>query len=271
VTVTVVRARGHVGLGDDLPLAGGESEHGSPQSESVARFRHDPAQDTAPAWREAPRGGVGIGGMDVEYWMGHALKETEVVKRTEAPEVQTAGYLFRDDRTGIAVREATLSDAPALAAIGARAFQHAHGGGLNRWDLATDVTERFDLARLTTELADRENRMLVALWEGNEIGFAQLRPGRASSGYPGARPLELYGIYVAPDWMGHGVGSHLVRGAFALGRELFFETLWVSVWKGNASARSFLEGWGFRYAGERSIEVGRLQAEVSVLVRPLGG
>lgn len=206
--------------------------------------------------------------MDVKEWLGEALRQTAVSAPTE-PEIPTAGYLLRDERTGIAVREAALKDAPPLAAIGARAFQHAHAGGLNLWDLAADVTERFDLGRLRDELSNPVIRVLVALWEGDAIGFAQLRPATPSFGPPRDRSLELYGIYVAPDWMGQGVGSALVRGAFALGREVRSERIWVSIWKGNGRARSFLEGWGFRHAGERALSVGRRVADVSVLVRPL--
>lgn len=207
--------------------------------------------------------------MNAKDWIHRALTEIDGGFAAEDDEPRTAGYLLRDEATGIAVREATRSDAPALAAIGARAYRHAHGAVLDVFDLADDVTARFDLGRFRSELAESETRVLVAIWEGNEIGFAQLRPCRPSLGLPGARPLELYGLYVAPDWMGNGVGSALVRGAVALAGELGYDSLWCWVWAGNRKAIAFLEGWGFRYAGERRFQVGRTEAEVEILVRPV--
>lgn len=183
---------------------------------------------------------------------------------------ETARYLLRDDATGITVREATLRDAPELAELGARAFRHAHASLLDPWDLAADVTSRFDEAKLRTELSDPDSHWIVAFWDRTLTGFAQLSAGTVPIQVKERLPLELSGVYVAPDWMGHGVGSALIRGSIRLAGHLGRESLWVTAWAGNQRAIDFFEGWGFSTVGGGRFRIGkRGEGELVILARPV--
>lgn len=207
--------------------------------------------------------------MGVHTWIHRAVSEAEGLPARpddSGTELTTAGYLLRDGETGIVVREATLEDAPELAGIGSRALHHSHSGFLDLSGLA-GLTSRVDLPAVRRQMRDPKSRWLVALWERNTVGFAVLREGAASE--PEDRPLEIHGLYVAPDWMGRGVGSVLVKGAVTCARGEAFPVLWTAVVEGNPAAARFFRTWGFEPIGRERYAVGRKHAvNVVVLTRP---
>ena len=143
------------------------------------------------------------------------------VRDLEASSEVTPLYMFRyrTPDTGVEVRDGFASDASALAAIGARAFVHAHSGAIHPVDLA-GVAARFEPAEIRADIDQKRARWLVAQWSGDTVGGAQLRVSDEPAEFAGRHPIELGGIYVAPDWSGYGVGSALVEGCIRLARKL---------------------------------------------------
>jgi GNAT superfamily N-acetyltransferase len=184
--------------------------------------------------------------MDVKDWIRHAVADDT---RALDPEPEqdgddTASYLIRNNESGVAVREATLGDALAIAAVGSRSFRHAHAAVLHPVDLA-GVVSRFDEPEVRKELADPDSRWLVALWAGETVGFAQIRTATLPTNLLGRFPIELHGIFVAPDWSGQGVGRTLIEASSKLALSLGYESLWVRVFAANRAAIAFLEGLKF--------------------------
>ena len=169
----------------------------------------------------------------------------------------TSQYVLFDARTGLAVREASESDAPDLAGIGARAFQHGHAAIFDPLDIVEDVAARFSEARLRVELRDPDAHWLVALWSGASCGFAHLQSATAPLTVGTRLPIELRGVYVAPDWVGHGVGSSLVRGAISMAAGLGYGSLWTCVANENEPAKAFFRHCGFSEASKMPSTVGR--------------
>jgi ribosomal protein S18 acetylase RimI-like enzyme len=203
--------------------------------------------------------------MDPTRWIEKVFLEGQAPAAApdDVAEEPTAGYLMTDAGTGIRIREATEKDAPALAAIAARAFHHAHFEVLDLSSLA-GVARRFDLKTLKREIREASSYFLLAIWDSNPVGFAQLRPGAASPA------LELHGLYVLPDWTRHGVGTTLVRGTVTLARGLGFESLWCGVVEANRGAVSFLQAAGFRKARRERSAIGATRdVAVVILSRPV--
>ncbi len=203
--------------------------------------------------------------MDPTRWIQRAVLEGQAPAAApdDLAEEPTAGYLMTDSGTGIRIREATEKDAPELAAIAARAFHHVHLEVLDLSSLA-GVAGRFDLKTLKREIREASSHCLLAIWESNPVGFAQLRPGAASPA------LELHGLYVSPDWTRHGVGTTLVRGALTLAWGLGFESLWCGVVEANRGAVRFLHAAGFRNVRrERAAIGGKRDVAVLILSRPV--
>jgi ribosomal protein S18 acetylase RimI-like enzyme len=198
--------------------------------------------------------------MDPTRWIQEAILEGQAPAAApdDVAEEPTAGYLMTDEGTGIRVRAATEKDAPELAAIAARAFHHAHFEVLDLRSLA-GVARRFDLKTLRREIREASSHCLLAIWESNPVGFAQLRPGAAYAA------LELHGLYVSPDWTRHGVGTTLVRAALTLARSLGFESLWCGVLEENRGAVRFLHAAGFRNVRRERAAIGETR-DVAVLI-----
>jgi GNAT superfamily N-acetyltransferase len=109
---------------------------------------------------------------------------------------------------------------------------------------------------LAAGLADPDSRWLVALWEGETVGFAQLRTATLPANLPGRLPIELRGLFVAPDWGRHGVGSTLVEASSKLALSLGHESLWVRVFAANRTAVSFMRHQRFERV-HRDLLIGR--------------
>ncbi|HXV63374.1 MAG TPA: GNAT family N-acetyltransferase [Vicinamibacteria bacterium] len=205
-------------------------------------------------------------------WVRQAMEEVQVSggEGDDTLSDTTLRYLFRDEATGLLVREATSEDAAAMAGIGARAFRHAHASLLDPWDMARDITTRFDEEELKRVVAEADSHWLVAIWDRTITGFAQLQSGTIPLQVRGSRPLELRGVYVAPDWMRIGVGSALIRSAVQLAKHLGNESLFVTAWAGNANAIDFFKAWGFAPVGRGPFRIGRRgSGDLVILARPV--
>ena len=192
------------------------------------------------------------------------------VRNLESSGEITPLYLFRyrTPDTGVEVRDGFASDAPTLAAIGSRAFVHTHSGTIHPVDLA-GVASRFDAAEIRTDIETRRSRWLVAQWSRDTVGGAELRISKGPDS-AGEHPMELGGIYVAPDWSGYGVGSALVEACSRLARKLGHDALWVRYFESNHHATEFLEHAGFVVVNRETSVAGlRSQATVLTLARPV--
>ena len=204
--------------------------------------------------------------MDAKDWIRNAVASG--VPPPDADADDTASYLMRHQASGVAVREATASDAPAIAAVGTRSFRHAHAAVLHPVDLA-GVASRFHEAEVRKELGDPDSRWLVAMWAGEIVGFAQIRTATLPTNVFGRFPIELHGIFVAPDWSRHGVGKMLIEASSKLAVSLGYESLWVRVFAANRSAIAFLEGLGFESV-QRDVLIGqKSSATIVTLARSL--
>ena len=150
------------------------------------------------------------------------------------------------------VRAATVDDAPAIADIHIRSWQHTYRG------IVPDrILDGFDLERrtsswrerLTAELADPgiERRTWVVERDDVVVGVAATGPTQPEGLPP--RTGELILIYVAPEALGRGNGrllmEHLTRDLVERG----FAPLILWVLEANDRARRFYEMGGWRTDG----------------------
>ena len=112
-----------------------------------------------------------------------------------------------DAGTELAIRPATLDDAPALRALRNHYIASSHATFDER-PLAIEAVEAWMLGFADTG----RHRLLVAERVGRLAGFACSQPYRA---HPAFRMTIETSIYVAPDHVGGGVGSRLYDALFA--------------------------------------------------------
>ncbi len=147
------------------------------------------------------------------------------------------------------LRVATAADAAAVARIHVESWKVAYRG-----IMPDDVIARTDLAYRTpfwTErIANREWPVFVIEEAGEVVAFCQMIPSPDSDDDP-KTVGHITSIHVLPHLRGRGHGRALLDQAFAEFRRRAFSEVTLWVLEGNASARRFYEGLGFKQDGGR--------------------
>lgn len=151
--------------------------------------------------------------------------------------------------TDVRIREATVADAEMVAVAHVAAWRAGYAGQLPEEFLAgLSVESRTSSWRkVFAGSGSGGGRTLVAVVDGNVLGFASVGPSR-DVGAP-AGTGELWGLYTHPDAWRQGIGTALHSAAMGALADAGFAraTLWVLTT--NARARSFYEGRGWRPDG----------------------
>jgi ribosomal protein S18 acetylase RimI-like enzyme len=146
------------------------------------------------------------------------------------------------------IRDATLQDTRAIAAIGIEAWRVGYRGIVPDEDLARMSLDDREACWVEV-LRDPAARTLVAEIAGSVAGYCSVAaPSRDEDA--GAHTAELAALYVSPDRWRTGLGSALLDAALAqLENSPWTEvTLWV--FAANLRGRAFYAKQGFEAADE---------------------
>jgi ribosomal protein S18 acetylase RimI-like enzyme len=142
------------------------------------------------------------------------------------------------------IRLAQVDDAPGIATVHVKTWQHSYRG-----QIPDDFLDNMSLERRTDRWREMlatsaaHERVLVAEMDGKIVGFCGV--GHSRDADADEMVGELYAIYIDAQTMNHGVGSALLK----IGQVYLVEqgygraTLWVL--ESNIRARRFYErnGW----------------------------
>lgn len=146
------------------------------------------------------------------------------------------------------LRRACSADAPGLAALAQWVWLDSYASDGVEARFLPYLAESFSAGVFERLVADPE-RALWVLEEGAALqGLAQVRRDRPApvSGIA-AHGVELERLYVAPCCTGRGLGVALMAAARSTWPA---QTLWLSVWEGNAGAQRFYHREGGRHIGD---------------------
>jgi GNAT superfamily N-acetyltransferase len=155
------------------------------------------------------------------------------------------------------LREATVADAAALAALGEQTFRETFQAFNAPEDLEAFLARTYGESIQKSELEDRANTCFLAEVSGQFVGYATLRPGPPEPCVTGERPLELARIYVLREWQGQGVAVALMDACLAEARTQGAFTLWLGVWEKNHRAQAFYRKFGFTDVGWHLFQIGQ--------------
>jgi ribosomal protein S18 acetylase RimI-like enzyme len=152
------------------------------------------------------------------------------------------------------IRPAEASDADALMAV-------ARATGLE-----TSTEEFFGL------LADASNTLFVAIDEdsGGPVGFLALRERAPPECVQARRPLQLWRLYVRPEFHGRGVARTLTGRALVHAHAKGNDVVWLGTDPENARAIGFYRKCGFRNAGRACLHGDRADDVDQILACFLG-
>lgn len=156
-----------------------------------------------------------------------------------------------------AIRLATITDAPALAALARTSFVAAYGHLTDPDNLAAHLAREYGDAIQAAQLADPTISVWVAEAETVLCAFAQMRRRRPPPpALHGRRGIELWRFYCAPDWVGRGVAGPLMQRVLDAARGEGAEAVWLSVYRHAPRAIAFYRKHGFEIVGETTYRYG---------------
>jgi ribosomal protein S18 acetylase RimI-like enzyme len=163
--------------------------------------------------------------------------------------VAGAGATSFADAGSVAIREAALDDAPAIAEVHVASWRWAYRGQLPDETLdALDVAEREGLWR--EAIPDPSTIVLVAVVDGTILGFVSAGPADDDGAAPGTG--ELHAIYLEERALTKGIGRALLEEAVDGMRADGFDRASLWVLESNMRARRFYERAGWEWDGTRS-------------------
>ena len=143
----------------------------------------------------------------------------------------------------VSYRDAVATDAEALAAIGARTFTTTFGHLYSPANLAIFL-ENHTLENWARVIASDASIRLAEV-NGTAVGYARLDRVLLPVGDAATRGLQLYQLYLDPDWHGRGMAQALLDWVIATARARGADALWLSVFIDNHRARAFYRRYGF--------------------------
>ncbi len=169
----------------------------------------------------------------------------------------------------VAVRFATPDDAPALADLAARVFARTYGAAIPPDILQSYLARSFAPQVVAAEIAQPNVTHLLALEDGDIIGFSKLEPSPLPPDVGASHAVELSKLYVDAAHHSRGVGASLLLRTLAEARRQGWNTLWLCVWEHNSRAVAFYHKWGFEIVGRTQIYVDTIVFHDHVMERRL--
>ena len=159
------------------------------------------------------------------------------------------------------IRQATVDDADAIAAVNVRTWQVAYANVLPASFLSSlDVDARAQ--RWRTNLASEPPTATFVAVAAEVVGFASVGPDRGDPTYG-----EVYAIYVDPPYWSSGTGLALMRQAERHLAAAGFNEIRLWVLEENPRARRFYERYGFRLDGLTKLDtIGADRPDATVVV-----
>jgi ribosomal protein S18 acetylase RimI-like enzyme len=164
----------------------------------------------------------------------------------------------------LAVREATVEDASAIAEVHVRSWNWAYAG-LIPDDQLSELTVELRKARWRS-LLERPRQpfgAFAATADDRVAGFATCGGSRDQD--TGPEVGELYAVYLAPEYAGLGLGRRLMDASSAFMTEAGFRRAVLWVLAGNDRARGFYSALGWEPDGATSTECEGLIRNVPIV------
>ncbi|XXG94037.1 hypothetical protein Hte_000288 [Hypoxylon texense] len=174
----------------------------------------------------------------------------------------TASQLSSKPSHEVIIGDALLSDAAAIALIGANTFTAAFGFSVPANDLAAFLAATYSAEAVEAEILNAQKTntsTFVARDESGEVlGFVQLVRSLSDPCLTGdeSTHAELRRLYVSTTAHGRGIGSKLIAAVESKAKAEGFKTLWLTVWEENANAQRLYQRLGYVKVGETEFATG---------------
>jgi len=119
------------------------------------------------------------------------------------------------------------------------------------------MNETFTEAALMEEVGAKGNIFLVAVADGEMVGYARMREAENPPELGVVPAIELARIYAVQSMLGKGVGKELMQRCIEVSRKMGKQVLWLGVWEHNRRAIDFYTSRGFEKFGVHDFVLGK--------------
>ena len=147
--------------------------------------------------------------------------------------------------TDIDIKKVSLNEIDQLQKIGRQTFYETFSAGNTEENMKKYLSEEFSIAKLTTELNDKNAEIYFATFDNSVIGYLKLNFGQSQTELQDDKALEIERIYVLKDFHGKNVGQLLYNKAIQVARQKNADYVWLGVWEENPRAINFYKKNGF--------------------------
>jgi len=150
------------------------------------------------------------------------------------------------------IRDAAPADAERVASVARASWHAAYDEVLGEETVDSVVDEWYDPAELEAQIRAAEEgdaAFLVAIVDGELLGFTNGGPARDDETDPDDPDAFLSRLYVHPEGWGEGLGTALTGQLARRLDEAGYERVWLEVFEENERACGFYEALGFERIG----------------------
>jgi ribosomal protein S18 acetylase RimI-like enzyme len=169
------------------------------------------------------------------------------------------------------IRRCDSSDAPAVAALGARLFAETYGPTHPEPELSRYLRREFSVDGVRAAIADPDVSILVAENSPDvPTAYAYLRATpKPPEGVNGSHPFEIVRFYVDGTRQGRGIGAALMDACFNDATKRGADVVWLQVWKEAPWAVGFYKRMGFSVVGSAPFYFGEQVGDDHIMSRQL--
>lgn len=154
------------------------------------------------------------------------------------------------------IRYGNINDAKMLSELGAKTFYDTFAKDNTPENMAAYLKNTFSPEIQLAELSNPKYIFLIAEYESQPIGYAQLILDSKEEILTGSKPVEIRQIYASQEYIGKGVGKALMQAAIDEAKQIGCDCVWLGVWEKNPRAIEFYKKWGFKEVGTHIFTVG---------------
>ncbi|HSU29301.1 MAG TPA: GNAT family N-acetyltransferase, partial [Chitinophagaceae bacterium] len=136
-------------------------------------------------------------------------------------------------------------------------------------ELLEYLEHTYDPVKLAGSLRKENNIYLLALVDGEAIGFAKLKLNSLNEQIESVAQVELQKIYVLHEFHGSGVGAALMKEIKWRVRDIYPDYIWLDTHISNEKAIQFYERNGFHKIGKYFFTIGTQVFEYHVMGLPV--
>lgn len=160
----------------------------------------------------------------------------------------------------------TLSDAEALAIMGAKSFFESHHTSASRADIEDYIANTYTPGRFASEIEDPNNIFRIAKICDKIAGFSKIVPDAFNSQLQKEHSCKMERLYVLEEFLSLKIGQLLFDECIKNARELNQSGIWLNVWTGNTRAIRFYMKQGFTVAGETLFRISATHSNPNYLM-----